>query len=396
MRYTGFRCVLFVLCAVCLRSAWTQDSAPSSHFVFDDQFPGDILIHDVRIPEDGLATYTYYEVLGWRGKAAGYAGIQAHPRAHNFIFSIWDHPDHAAPIRAVHQGPGTEVEGFGGEGTGLKSWNFELGWKTDEWHTLVSRCWPVDDHTYFAFWARQGDTGKWTHLVTMDVAVPHALFRGGTDAFIEDWASSGRETRTIHLRRGWKRKANGDWFPFGSGNYSVNAWDLDVGKRSHNFRTSWNGGVKSEPVKGPADLIEPARPKEAFYFMKSGGPPAGDRVDNPSRHSIDRRGSRIEFPLPVLKSFQASLMPDGSVRGTWSFEATSVPPFSTSMEIFATREDTVQALVTGRLAAAHERSSTVKPTERSLLRSARWARLTVRDIFDREIKSDFVKITSPE
>ena len=120
-----------------------QNSAPSSHLVFDDRFAGDILIQEVRVPKTGEAMYTYYETLGWGGTGAGYAGIQAHPKAHNYIFSIWDHKNHTAPIRAVYHGAGTKTEGFGGEGTGLKSWNFELGWDTDVWYTLVLRSWEV-------------------------------------------------------------------------------------------------------------------------------------------------------------------------------------------------------------------------------------------------------------
>ena len=173
-----------------------------------------------------------------------------------------DHKDHTAPIRAVYHGPGTETKGFGGEGTGLKSWNFELGWKTDTWYTLVARCWPVGDHTYFAFWSRAGDTGKWTHLVTMDVAAKDAKFRGSTDAFIEDWLNTGAKPRTTHLRKGWKRKEDGSWFPFGQGRYSVNYWDLDKGKRSYNFRTNWDGGVAKDKTG-------------QYYFMVSGFARAG-------------------------------------------------------------------------------------------------------------------------
>ena len=66
-----------------------ENAAPSSHMVYNDaNFPGDILINEVRVPKKGEAMYTYYEALGWAGKAAGYAGIQAHPRGHNYIFSI--------------------------------------------------------------------------------------------------------------------------------------------------------------------------------------------------------------------------------------------------------------------------------------------------------------------
>ena len=66
-----------------------QGAAPSSHMVFDDDFPGDIIINEVRVPKVGEAMYTYYETLGWRGNGAGYAGIQFHPEAHLFLFSIW-------------------------------------------------------------------------------------------------------------------------------------------------------------------------------------------------------------------------------------------------------------------------------------------------------------------
>ena len=35
-----------------------QDSAPSSHMVFDDRFPGDIIINQVRVPKEGKARFT--------------------------------------------------------------------------------------------------------------------------------------------------------------------------------------------------------------------------------------------------------------------------------------------------------------------------------------------------
>ena len=88
---------------------------------------------------------------------------------------------------------------FGGEGTGLKSWNFKLGWKPDTWYTLASRCWPVGDHTFYGLWTRSGETKQWTHLVTMDVAAKDAYFKGGTDAFLEDWSETGVKPRTTHL-----------------------------------------------------------------------------------------------------------------------------------------------------------------------------------------------------
>ena len=260
-----------------------ENAAPSSHFVFDDNFEGDIIINEVRVPKDGEALYTYYEALGWRGNAAGYAGIQAHPKAHNYIFSIWDHKSHTAPIKAVYRDPGTKTEKFGGEGTGLKSWNFELGWDTDTWYTLVSRCWPVADHTFFGYWVHSAKTKKWTHMVTMDVATKAAYFKGRTDAFIEDWLETGKNARTTHLRGGWKRKPSGEWHAFSGGRYSVNHWDLVPGKRSFNFKNNWNGGV-AEDASGP------------FYFMVSGGADTKPTVRNPSEHAIARKEKKKPPP----------------------------------------------------------------------------------------------------
>jgi hypothetical protein len=269
-----------------------QNAAPSSHMGFDDGFTDDIIINEVRIPKSGEAMYTYYETLGWSGKASGYAGIQAHPKAHNFIFSIWDNKSHTAPIKAIHKGPGTEIQNFGGEGTGLKSWNFELGWDVDTWYTLVARCWSVGDHMHYAYWSRSGKTGKWTHLVTMDVAVKDAYFQGGTGAFIEDWLETGVNARTSHHRNGWKRKLDGKWHPFGVGRYSVNHWDLDPGKRSYNFRTNWNAGIAKDRT-GP------------YYFMTAGGKNTRPTTKNPSRFTIKRTDRTPNLPDFIINAHKS-------------------------------------------------------------------------------------------
>ena len=291
-----------------------QNSAPSSHFVFDDNFDGDIVINEVRVPKLGEAMYTYYEALGWRGGAAGYAGIQVHPRGHNYIFSIWDHKDHTAPIRAVHRGAGTLTEKFGGEGTGLKSWNFELGWETDTWHTLVSRAWPIGDHTFYGYWVRSGKTKTWTHLVTMDVAAKEAFFKGSTDAFIEDWLNTGSKPRTTNLRGGWKRKLDGQWHAFGGGRYSVNHWDLVPGKRSFNFKTNWDGGVAGDGGG-------------SFYFMTAGGRDTRPSAANPSRHKIKRKDTKPKYEAIKLKSAKIHLAKRGKLMVTWETDSQTLPQF---------------------------------------------------------------------
>jgi hypothetical protein len=356
-----------------------QTSAPSSHMVFDDHFPGDIIINQVRVPMDGEAMYTYYEALGWRGLGAGYAGIQAHPKAHNFIFSIWDHKAHTAPIKAVHHGPGTETKGFGGEGTGLKSWNFELGWKKGIWYTLVARSWPVGDHTYFAFWARAGDTKKWTHLVTMDVGAKNALFEGRTDAFIEDWLNTGAHPRTTHLRNGWKRKKDGSWFPFGSGRYSVNSWDLVEGKRSYNFRTNWNGGIAKDA-------------EGEFYFMTSGGKETVAEVKNPSNHILKRKESKPAFDPVAIEKLNAKWNNStNSLDVTWKVKETDSPQFSYLIEIFNDEKCEGNPLFSIQENVPHQRSYNVS-LDKNDTYSGKYLKVHLTDIFDQQGKPIIQKI----
>jgi hypothetical protein len=359
-----------------------QDSAPSSHLVFDDNFDGDILVNEVRVPETGEATYTYYEALGWRGTAAGYAGIQAHPKAHNFIFSIWDHKSHTAPIKAVYHGPGTETQGFGGEGTGLKSWNFELGWSTDVWYTLVARHWPVEDHTYFGFWARAGDTKVWTHLVTMDVAVENATFQGGTDAFIEDWSNSGDKPRTTHLRGGWKRKSDGNWFPFGKARYSVNSWDLEEGKRSFHYRNNWNGGVQADK-------------EESYYFMMSGGADTKPATPNPAHFTIKRSETAPAYETIVIDKVNVDQQIANKPVVTWEVDKTTTPPFSYQIAVYDNAAGDGEPLLVISQQVPHARSATVDLTGLKLTEPC-YLHLTCVDILDRASATKVVLVAPPQ
>lgn len=347
--------------------------------MFDDNFDGDIIINEVRVPKSGEATYTYYEALGWRGKGAGYAGIQAHPKAHLYIFSIWDNKSHTAPIKAVHRGPGTKVVGFGGEGTGLKSWNFDLGWRTDVWYTLIARTWPVGDHTHYGFWVRAGDTKQWTHLVTMDVAAD-AVFKSGTDAFIEDWLSTGEHARTTNLRGGWKRRTDGTWFPFGAARYSVNAWELDPGKRSYNFRTNWNGGV-DEDASGK------------FYFMTSGGAETDASVENPSVHNIARKLTEPDYGKLKIEKLSISKRDDKSLIVSWQLDRTTIPQFSYRLSVFSNDKGDGEPLLTMSSKTPHANSATLDVSALDLESGTHYLHLVCTDILDRSSDAKVTAVT---
>ena len=357
-----------------------QNSAPSSHFVFDDRFDGDIVINEVRVPKSGEAMYTYYEALGWRGRAAGYAGIQAHPKGHIYIFSIWDHKEHTAPIRAVHRGAGTLTEKFGGEGTGLKSWNFELGWETDTWYTLVSRAWLIGEHTFYGYWVRSGKTGQWTHLVTMDVAAKEAFFKGSTDAFIEDWLNTGSKQRTTNLQGGWKRKLDGQWHAFVGGRYSVNRWDLVPGKRSFNFKTNWDGGVASDD-------------DGSFYFMTAGGRDTKPSAANPSRHSIKRKDAKPKHEAVKLKSAKLRLPKRGKYVVTWETDLQTLPQFAYTIIGHDNPSGEGEPLFRLEKVQPHARRAEL-PVKKSLDQAQVFIQLRVRDILDNE--SNIISIKPAE
>lgn len=80
------------------------------------------IINTVRVASPS-PLYTYYCTMQWNAgmEGGGYCGIQEHPNGRNFIFSIWDPVSSNESIRAAYLGDGTQVENFGGEGTGLKS-----------------------------------------------------------------------------------------------------------------------------------------------------------------------------------------------------------------------------------------------------------------------------------
>lgn len=240
------------LCLTLLFSlSLAQNAAPSVYFYANDQKDGDIITRTIR----GTITTpaTYFCAMQWNAGSEGgaYTGIQDSPdqrgnRIH--LFSIWD-PSNKQPIKAIYKGPGTQTESFGGEGTGLKSWNFQLGWTVNQWYTTVIRRWDSNGHTLFGWWTRDITRGVWTHMVTMDYPVANVYFNsGGTNAFLEDWSGTGSNVRRFDLKEGYKRDKNGNWISMSRLTFSVNEGDLRPGQRSSNYATAYNSGQEGDTV----------------------------------------------------------------------------------------------------------------------------------------------------
>lgn len=360
-----------LVCLACIRPyGFAQDSAPSSHLYFASSGgPADILINEVRVPSKAL--YTYYETLGWSGAAGGYAGLQEHPSGRNFIFSIWDNPAQRAPIRPVFTGHGTTTENFGGEGTGLKSWSFKLPWETGTWYAFASRAWPVGQNTHCGMWVRDGASGKWRHLITMDVAAPNAWFQGSLDAFIEDWQATGPTRRESHLRRPWRRKVSGAWEPLVQANYSVNQNDLATGGRSYNFRRNWDGGKRTDA-------------SGEFFYMVSGGSGTTPTTTNPATLGIPRAETRPAFAPFAFKSIAARNIGTGLVEVAWEADSLGAPQFRYVLEVFDNAGFTGQPVAALEKARPDQGKDTLSLAGKGT--GPLHGRLTVVDLFDTRIQ----------
>lgn len=245
---------LIMLLILAFTNVSAQNSALSGHLAAKDDLSGDIIMKTLNIPHKTL--YTYYCALSWNTgtEAGGYCGMQNHPDGNNFIFSIWDPLSTNEPIKAAYTGAGTEVQNFGGEGTGLKSWNFELGWAEGYDYQLVARRWDYANHTYFGYWVHDIYSENWTHLVTMDFPVANVKFNGSTNSFLEDWSTSGQNMRKVFQKDGYKRRTNGIWEPFNDVTYRINTYDIEPGRRSYNFKDNYDAGVE-----------------DGYYYLQSGG-----------------------------------------------------------------------------------------------------------------------------
>lgn len=365
-------------------SLFGQGSAPSAHFNFGKGEVGDISVCEVRVPEEGLVAPTYYETLGFRGNKGngtgnGYGGIQKSDSRRGsdvHIFSIWhaidDPSDKANFPYAAHLGHGTTAEHFGGEGVGLKTWNFKLKWKPDVWYSHVVRCWDVGDDTHYGFFVSEVSTGRWLHLSTIGVREPGIRIQGANDAFIEDWKATGEKMREMHLRNVWRRDLQGDWHGARSGVYSVNSWDLEEGKRSFDFRRNWDAGIRKDGAGG-------------YYYMRSGGketrPTEPLKFPTRMRHSFTL-GSAAKKPGYAGGQVEAvTVERDGSeLTIGWEMAEIGLPQFGYEVALFGGAKCEGEPLLTLGAVAPGRRAVVVDL--KGVEGTARGVRVRVRDLFD--------------
>ncbi len=316
-----------------------QNRAPSCWLKYQDNFQGDILINTVRI-QSPSPTYTYYCTLQWNAgiEGGGYCGIQEHPNGRNFIFSIWDPISSSDPITAPYTYSGTQIESFGGEGTGLKSWNFDIGWSTDQWYSFVARVWDDNAHTMFGYWVYSHSKQEWYHLVTMDYPVANVRFNSSTNAFIEDWFGNGWNTREVHQKRGWKRKSEDlSWYPFISAFF--NRVSPDPG--AANYIDHYDGGVMPD-----------------YYFMKSGGAVSPTTNASGSMLSLNNSDNDPGFTTGEITEMNTTVEENHLILD-WDVDKSKSPQFSYHVEIYDNQDFSGSPIIKLDQAIPHAKTSNI-------------------------------------
>lgn len=337
-----------------------QDRAPSCWLRYQDNQKGDILITSMKV-QSPSPLYTYYCGLQWNAgqEGGGYCGMQEHPEGRNFIFSVWDPIQSSESIEAAYQHPGTEVQPFGGEGTGLKSWNFEIGWEADQWYSLVTRTWDINGHTMFGFWIHDHQATTWHHLVTMDYPVRNTRFTSSTGAFIEDWLGNGWLKREIHQRNGWKRSSiDLSWLPFNTAIFQR----VQPDNGAVNYINNYDGGVQNN-----------------YFFMKSGGTTAPVTNTSNSRISIQADNNH-GFPIGQVLSSRAHTSKE-EIEITWVVDSSKSPQFSFNLELFDNANLAGQAIYSHQDSLPHFRRLII-PSDFLDSHQTYYYTLSIRDIFD--------------
>ncbi|GEM_PF-2657217 len=350
------RILLLILPALVLGLAIGLASANAPYVTFYYSDPaGTVLLRDVTVTTETPGTY--YCALGWFG-TDGYAGLQMTPGQRgndgktfykHLHFSLWDTPTNQA-IPMIWKRPEVVVDGFGGEGTGVKSmWPFD--WKVGETYTIALKTWDTGPaQTAWGMWFRDGAKNQWYRTATWGYPKAGITIPAGTYSFLEDYLGTN-QTREMRVGPSWKKNLAGKWV--GIKNCSA---------RERDGLPAWNAAVAG--AAGDAFMVRTGGSTQATIV--SGATLTSDFADAPT----------LSGQTPTLTAeYQA-----GALTAAWKVDSSKSPPFAYKLEVFNTPQ------MTGASLGTEERTdpSALRDTVANLhLPDGNYtARLTLIDIFD--------------
>ncbi|HKP94882.1 MAG TPA: DUF3472 domain-containing protein [Fibrobacteria bacterium] len=339
---------------VALLAAWTaavSANAPYVTFYYDDP-AGTILVRDVVIVTENPGTY--YCATGWFG-TNGYSGLQMTQGQRgndgktfykHLHFSLWDTPTHQA-IPMIWKRPEVVVDGFGGEGTGVKSmWPFD--WKTGVKYTIALKVWDTGPaQTAWGMWFKDGAKEQWYRTATWGYPQAGVKIPAGTYSFLEDYLGNNL-TREMKVGPGWKKNLAGKWVAMGT-----------CTSRERDGLTAWDVGAAGDAFR-----------------VKTGG----------STQATLPNGSRLTTAVPAEPSFPAqtpilsAAYAGGKLIARWQVDDSKTPPFAYRIDVFADPGMTGTPVKTSTKTDPSALADTLASL--ALADGAYTVRLTLTDIFD--------------
>jgi hypothetical protein len=266
---------------------------------------GTVLLRDVVVTQEAVGSY--YCALGWFG-TDGYAGLQRTPGNRgvdgktfykHLHFSLWDTPD-KKPIPMIWKRPEVIVDGFGGEGEGVKSlWPFD--WQVGSRYTIALKVWDSGPaQTAWGMWFRDNDHEKWYRTATWGYPAAGVKIGAGTYSFIEDYLGNNLQ-RGMQVGPSWKLDTRGQWSAIRKATV-----------RERDGLIPWN--VKLADGK---------------FDMLSGGATAPGLVN----------GTALTADLPAAPTLLPQVpratarYADGALITGWSVDSSKSPPFAYSLTL---------------------------------------------------------------
>lgn len=335
-------------------------NAPYVTFYYSDPI-GTILMRDVVVVTETPGTY--YCAMGWFG-TDGYAGLQMTPGVRgndgrtfykHLHFSLWDTPTQQQ-IPMIWKRPDVVADGFGGEGTGVKSyWPFD--WKVGTRYTIVTKVWDSGpNQTAWGMWFKDGEKQAWYRTATWGYPQAGIKIPAGTYSFLEDYLGTNL-TREMRVGPSWKKNLAGKWV----GIKTCTA-------RERDGLPAWNAGAVGDA-----------------FMVRTGGSTQSDIANGTALSSNFADTPVLKGQAPILSADYRA----GSLLLDWKVDSSASPPFSYKLEVFG------DAQMSGAPLKSTEKEdpSALADTLANLaLADGNYTvRLTLTDIFDEisTAKSDF-------
>ncbi len=247
--------ILAIACRLAVVDAAEKPHAARSvHLGYAGQ-DGDLFYNEVVVEQS--VNGSYFMASGW---SAGYFGIQQLDTPTNkvVLFSVWDASKGDVAdqvpleqrVEILHEGEGTRVKRFGGEGTGGQCfWPYQ--WETNEVCRFVVTAKVQGEKTAFSGWFFDNHAQAWRHLVTFRTRAEGRGLRG-LYSFVEDFRRNGvsvQEVRQARFGNGWLRNTNAQWAALTRARFTASnaEWEakenIDAGQREGWFYLKTGGNT---------------------------------------------------------------------------------------------------------------------------------------------------------